>query len=191
MADWGITATLAPAGTNVNWFRMMGGTSPNTDNMVLQTVLVYMSSTVTANVRVGVYQGGALDNPTGASLVEDLGLVANGGAAGWKTATSSGNPSLTKAAVTWIAIKGNDGTINVNNSGSSGDAGDFQSVRGRNDQSGAITGGASEDNAFPATIDGTSAFSSFWYACYLTYSISGGVSIPVLAHHYRMLQGVG
>jgi hypothetical protein len=185
MALWGRTIQGGASSTaDLFAVRAMGGTSPNTDGMVLQSVTLYIAGDAGDGPRVAVYQGGSLDNPVGATLVEDLGILTRSGSAGFQTISSATNPSLTKNVPTWIFAKDNNTPPNttIYFSSSSADAGDFQTARGRADLSG-MTGGNSSANAYPSTLDGTSSFSSAWYPWYLDYSIAP----PPASGHIRLL----
>jgi len=164
--EWGQRYPDAES-TTVNWCRAMGGTSPDVDNMTLESVSVYCGTSHGAQVRVAVYQGGTLTDPTGASLVEDFGVTAGSDTEAWQTLLSSSNPSLTKNAVTWIVVKGNDSSFGVAFSGDSG-GGDFQTARGRYQSS---SMNSIESSVFPANWPTDSgSFADFWYSFRLAYS---------------------
>lgn len=62
------------------------------------------------NIRVALYSGGAGDSdPTGATLVEDLGVLPGAGTTGWRTVSSSINPTFTVGTRLWLGIKTNSG----------------------------------------------------------------------------------
>lgn len=182
MPTWGQTnntgaTTSAPLNST---FRLMGGTSPNTAGMVLNSVSLDLSGSGQV-IRTAVYTGGTLANPTGATLVEDLGQLTINGARQFWTANSVSNPSIPQNSPLWIAVKmGGSGAIGYFSS-SSIDAGDFQTVRGRSNQTGQ-TNGTDPTAVFPSTLDGTAAFAGFWYPWYLTYTINAGTNIrnPIL-----------
>jgi hypothetical protein len=145
--------------------RAMGGTSPNVDNMFLKSVSIYLGAQ-TGNVRLAVYTGGQLDNPTSATLLWDAGTVNPNGVAGWHTINHpSGGVSWPKNTVTWLAWKRNTG-VAVYYDTSSSYAGDFQTARGRNDNS------FSQDPAvaFPSTYGQQGTFGNAWYSIYVSYN---------------------
>ncbi|MFQ5867830.1 MAG: DUF2341 domain-containing protein, partial [bacterium] len=71
--DWGKTA-IATYSTTSNHSRAMGGTSPNVDNMKIKSISIYLGAQ-TGDVRLAVYTGGDLDDPTNATLLWDAGTV--------------------------------------------------------------------------------------------------------------------
>lgn len=181
MANWGqdvftgfstVSAALPPS------IRLMGGTFDTVTGATLASVSMRwakLSPYVNGTLRVAVYQGGALNNPTGAILVEDMGTIVIGTAGNGDniyTLNSPTNPALTSGAVTWIGFKTND-TSNIifNLTQVSAPVVDFQTVRGRADIA-SMTGGTDETVAWPVTMDGTPTFANFWYPIYLTYNIN-------------------
>lgn len=194
MATWGQTSTAnaTNSGAFSSTFRLMGGTSPNVADMVLQSVSLDLSGT-SVTVRVAVYTGGSAGNPVGATLVEDLGTLLVNGSRQFFTINSTTNPALPQNALIWIAVKQGLSGATGYWSTSSADAGDFQTARGRDNHSGQ-TGGTDPAAAFPSTLDGTASFSSAWYAWYLTYDTApSGPSPAALADYYkrhRSVQGI-
>jgi len=146
----------------------MGGTSPNVDYMKLTSVSVYVGSPHTNQVRVAVYQGGALDDPSGATLVYDFGLTSGSATDQFLTLSVVGDIDLAANEVTWIAVKGNDSGFDVVYQNSSAGAGDFQTARGRFESSGISS---NENTAYPSTFPAGGSFSDFWYSFYLTYMV--------------------
>lgn len=174
MPTWGQTSTTnaTNSASFSSTFRMMGGTSPNTAGMTLQSVSLDFSGTG-QSIRVAVYTGGAsASNPVGATLVEDLGQITVNGTRQFWTVNSSTIPSIPQNALLWIAVKQSTGATGYWST-SSADAGDFQTARGRDNHTGQ-TNGNDPTTAFPSTLDGAASFSNAWYAWYLDYSISGG-----------------
>jgi hypothetical protein len=117
---------------------------------------------------LAVYTGGTVDDPSTATLLWDAGTVNPNGTAGVYTITHpSGGVTWPKNTATWLAWKRNTG-VNVYYSDSSADAGDFQTVRGRNNNSFDQT----PTVAFPSTYGQTGTFSDFWYSIYVTHEVS-------------------
>jgi hypothetical protein len=184
MPTWGQTSTTnaTNSGSFGSTFRMMGGTSPNTSGMTLQSVSLDFSGTG-QSIRVAVYTGGtSLSDPVGATLVEDLGQITINGTRQFWTVNSSTTPSIPQNASLWIAVKQGTGATGYWST-SSADAGDFQTARGRFQMSGQ-TNGTDPTLAFPSTLNGTSSFALFWYAWYLTYSTaSASASTPAFGRY--------
>jgi hypothetical protein len=160
--DWGDTNNPGGTASPQTTARAMGGISPDMDNMTLTSISVWWGGTGTG--RLAVYQGGALDNPNGATLVWDAGQVAIPATAGWVT-ISGGSASLAKNTPTWLAWKCNDANYYYRTSWDS--ASDFQSERGRvqlNDE------GAASTDVWDATI-GAFNFGNYWYDIYINYTI--------------------
>jgi hypothetical protein len=161
--NWGKTDTGYYSVTSSH-SRAMGGTSPNADNMLLTSVSIYLGAQ-TGNVRLAVYTGGQLDDPTSATLLWDVGTVNPNGVNGWYTIKHpSGGVSWPKSTVTWLAWKRNTG-VAVYYDSSSSYAGDFDKAHGRNDN------GFNQDPAaaFPSTYGQQGTFSTAWYSIYVTY----------------------
>jgi hypothetical protein len=176
MPTWGQTSTTNATNSASfgSTFRMMGGTSPNTAGMALQSVSLDFSGTG-QSIRVAVYTGGAsLSDPVGATLVEDLGQITVNGTRQFWTVNSSTSPAIPQNAPLWIAVKQGTGATGYWST-SSADAGDFQTARGRFQITGQ-TNGTDPTLAFPSTLNGTSGFALFWYAWYLTYNVGGAAS---------------
>jgi hypothetical protein len=191
MPTWGRTsaASTNDSGTINSTFRGMGGTSPNTDGMTLDSVSVYLAQGSGGEVRVAVYTGGALDNPAGATLLEDLGVVSLPSTASpaFTTVNSVSNPAIPKNAPLWIMAKNDGGGVTAYWYTSSAGAGDFQTARGRVGMTGA-TNGVADGSAYPNPLDGTAAFASAWYPFYLTYSeaVSGPtITVQPVAQQVR------
>jgi len=172
MATWGRTNTAnhTNSGAFTSVLRLMGGTSPNLADMVLESISLDFSGSG-QQPRIALYTGGTASDPTGATLVEDLGRLTINGARGFYTINSTTNPTIPQNALIWIAFKHGVSGPTGYWSTSSADAGDFQTARGRDNRSGA-TGGNDPATAFPATLDGTASFANAWYAWYLDYSIA-------------------
>ncbi|UCD26834.1 MAG: hypothetical protein JSV75_01550, partial [Candidatus Bathyarchaeota archaeon] len=162
--NWG-DDTPQGTSTTVTNCRLMGGMSPNIDDLTLKNVSIYISGS--GSIRLAVYQGGSLaSGPAGATLVYDFGTVTPSGV-GWVTATGA-NVSLAKNETTWIGWKGNDGTVNVFYDTSWDSASDFQSGNGRFDSSGESI---DETDGWDSTFPSGGSYSTYWYSAYLTYEV--------------------
>ncbi len=169
MANWGID-TIVASTTTPNWARAMGGTSPNLDNMVLDSVSIYVGTTHTQQIRLAVYSGGDLvTGPAGATLLHDYGETSGSGTSEWLTITGP-QISLPKNTPTWVAFR-NNGGYTVYYQSSSPIGSDYQTARGR---WASIDIDGDETSSYPSTwpTDSGGSFSNFWYSVYLTYSIA-------------------
>ena len=148
--------------------RSMGGTSPNTDGMVIDTISIYLGAQ-TGDVRLAVYTGGTEADPSSATLLWDAGTVHPMGTAGWhRIGHPSGGVAWPKNTVTWLAWKRDTG-VAVYYSNSTADAGRFQTARGRN-----VNGfSANPGVAYPGTYGATGTFSGAWYSIYVVHKIEG------------------
>ncbi len=166
--DWGRPAVNPNGPSNINYTRAMGGTSPNTDFMTLQSVSIYVSGTNSADVRLGVYTGGTLANPSGATLLCDAGLTPIGLTNQWITLAC---PAVTipKNTPTWVAFKGNDSGFAIPYQNNNGGAGNFQLTRGRYNSTSVST---NENTAYPATWTAGGSFGNYWYSVYLSYTVT-------------------
>ncbi|RJQ43511.1 MAG: hypothetical protein C4538_12085 [Nitrospiraceae bacterium] len=175
--NWGRTAANG-TNTNVNFVRVMGGTSPNVDGMKLKSVSVYVGNSHSSQVRVAVYQGGDLSSgPDGATLLCDAGATSGSGTNQFLTLTCPAGPLILKNAPLWVAVKGNDSGFAVQYSSSSANAGDFQTANGRFQSGGQVS--TDESVAFPATWPSDSGtFSNYWYSYYLTYETGATCTDP-------------
>ena len=163
--NWGKT-DIGSSSTTSSHSRAIGGTSPNVDNLKIESISIYLGAQ-TGNVRLAVYSGGQLDNPTSAILLWDAGTVNPNGVAGWYTVNNpSDGVSWPKNTVTWLAWKRNTG-VAVYYHSSSSQAGDFQTLRGRNNN------GFNQDPsvAFPSTYGEQGTFSNAWYSMYVNYEV--------------------
>ena len=161
-ANWG-KMSVGGMSTTASHSRTMGGTSPDIANMTIGSISIYLGAQ-TGDVRLAVYTGGTLDNPTSATLLWDAGIVNSNGVEGWYSIEHpSGGVSLPANTVTWLAWKRDTG-VAVYYDDATGDPGDFQVARGRNDNS------FNEDPsvAYPATYGEVGSFADFWYSIYLS-----------------------
>gem|GEM_PF-3627327 len=167
VANWG-DDTPQGTTTTIDHSRCMGGTSPSTSGMIIESVSIYTGTGVSAP-RMGVYTGGTLAGGppagTAATLLWDAGVTA--GASGWQTVTHpSGGVALAANTVTWICWKGNDTRL-VYYDTSWDSSSDFQSGLGRWNSTGVST---DETVAYPATYTAGGSFGAFWYSMYVTYT---------------------
>lgn len=124
--------------------------------------------------RAALYAGGTSDtDPTGATLVEDLGLIPNG--EGWQVMPSSGAHALTQGTRYWVAAKSNDDSAfriarDPAPGGGVNALGDFA------DDSYRTTGeDADETVAWSSAIAaGTLTNQTNTYSWYITYTADGG-----------------
>ena len=164
-SNWGKTNVGGTSTTNSH-SRAMGGVSPSVKNMKIKSISIYLGAQ-TGNVRLAVYTGGQLDNPTSATLLWDAGTVNPNGVAGWYTINHpSGGVYWPSNTVTWLAWKRNTGVAVYYHSTSS-EAGDFQTARGRNENS------FNQDPtvAFPSTYGQQGTFANAWYSIYVGYEV--------------------
>lgn len=166
--NFGITTS---GGSNyaVNWTRFMGGDFPNIDGLKLISVSIYVGTLHSNQVRVAVYQGGTTTLPTGATLVEDLGLTTGSGTNQWLTLVSSSKPTLTADEPIWVAVKG--GGSNFRLLAAATATGNWYSSHGRTDV-GAM--GTDQNTAYPSTVPSGGVNADFWYSFYLTYGDESG-----------------
>lgn len=166
---WGLR-TVQGSNSGCNYWRMMGGTSPNIDNMKLKKLVSYVGPTHGAQVRMAVYIGGDLDDPTGAELLEDFGQTTGSDTETWLELESSNEPEIPKNTPTWIAWKGNtdSGTFDINYSGTDPVPCDFQQTRGRCQIN---SNGQNPATVYDQTISGYDSFNNYWYSAYLTWEI--------------------
>lgn len=152
--------------------RYMGGMSPNISGMTIREIWAYYSGTGT--LRLGIYQGGALDNPVGASLVWDAATVAISGT-NWYS-ISGGSASLDPNAVTWIGFKSTDTDFVYETSWDSGSG--FQSALGRWESTSET---ADPGNAWSSAIPSGGSFNTYWYDLYIVYDIAGATSGTIIS----------
>ena len=125
------------------------------------------------NFRIAVYTGGVSNtDPTGATLLEDLGQFPNPtGGATWNTVTSTTHPTFALGARLWIGFKHNG----PNTAGKRYDTttpGDFVHTRHRGSE---IDPNPEQGTAWPATsYSGTGLVNSAYPSLYLTYTPTGG-----------------
>lgn len=185
---WG-TKYVGFASTNIAWCRMMGGTSPNPANIIrIKSISVYCTNFHSEQLRIAVYQGGALDNPTGATLKWDAGLTSGSGTHEWLKITAPGDGvNVDKNAVTWLSMKANGSGFEINNTNKSAKSGDMQSVRGRYNSTGIST---DESVAYPSTIPSGGTFASFWYPIVIQYEEYVEGELPIMRRRKQLIQSL-
>ena len=157
--DWGITSSAFTSTGVHSSYRYMGGTSPDVDNMTVTKL--YLRYSGIGTVAIALYTGGTLTDSTGATKRTEAYNVAV--STGWNEIDVP-DYDWEKNTVTWIGWCHGGG--NVYYSASSGDAGDFQSARGRWNQDTPLD--ADETNSMPTT-PGSGSFSNYWYALNVEY----------------------
>lgn len=183
MPNWG-NDSVETSTTTPNWTRALGGTSPNIDNMIINSVSIYVGLAHTQQMRLAVYSGGTLDtNPAGATLLYDYGVTSGSGTSTFLTITGP-EIVLPKNTPIWIAFRNNGGYL-AHYVNSSPVGSDFQTARGRWN-SADLDG--DETSSFPSTwpTDSGGSFGNFWYSLYLTYSIKiyGGIKFTATSSQY-------
>lgn len=153
------------------------------ENGTLDSISLYIYSDGEAgdrDIRAALYVGGTSDSdPTGATLLEDLGVIGcDGTGSVWKTVNSSTSPTFTTGQRLWVGIKSGavvHGGINLSyDVGSGGDwLGNCAIVTS------AITSPA-ETIAWDATIGSGYTNGTRHYSLYLTYS-TGDTTPPTLS----------
>lgn len=163
MAYWGRSTTNGSPFTT-GFQRAMGGQFGPADQQ-LDALDIYCSGDGVAEVRVGVYVGGTASDPTGATLLEDLGKITPPATAGWVTAASLVTPTIPADSIVWIYLHGTSAT-SVYASTASADAGDFFADKGRGSFSSTAM---PADTAPPATL-GSATFADYWYSWRIEHS---------------------
>ena len=156
--SWGHPTIGVTSFTPLTSSRFMPGTSPNIANATITAISAYLTGT--GNVRLGVYTGGALTDPSSSVLLWDAGTVTTNGA-GWYTITHpTGGVSWGQSTSTWLAFKGNSGSVSISYDSNTGD--DFSS--------GSLGNGfnTSPSVAYP-TNGGNGATSTTHFLIYVSY----------------------
>ena len=149
--------------------RVMGGTSPDLDNMILRGVAYHFGTNHVTQLRLAVYSGGDLAaGPAGANLLNDFGLTTGSATNAWFIKEYLGpDIVIPKNTSLWISMKANEATSNITLSSTAGV--EFQSARGRWNS---VSVSTDETVAYPATWpDDAGSFQNYWYDVYLLYSI--------------------
>ncbi|MCW4048684.1 MAG: hypothetical protein NWE89_03000 [Candidatus Bathyarchaeota archaeon] len=159
--DWGINTSSFTSNFGPANYRYMGGTSPNVQNM--KVTKLHIRTTGSGTVAMALYTGGTLTDPTGAvKRTEAYNIDVS---AGWNEIDVP-DYDWTNSTITWIGYALNTG---IYYSTSSGDAGDFQSARGRWSQT--APADADETASMP-TNPGAGSFDNYWYSVYAEYEIT-------------------
>ena len=154
----------------------MGGTSPNYSTLRITSIRVLCGiASGSASIRLGVYTGGSLSDPEGATLLWDAGATTvSHGSFNWETITHpSGGVNWPGNTPTWLVAKWSD--FNLRAAIESGTppviaeiCQDFQASRGRYTCPGLGTNPAV---AFAATFPDSGTFGNFWVHIYVTYDL--------------------
>ena len=169
MPNWGIDTIGGLEAAFPNTVRVMGGTSPNVDNMILSSISVHIGATASNNFRLALYSGGTLSTgPDGATLLWDAGLTTVA-ANSWVTITYSGTEIvIPKNTALWLPWKGNDAVTTFTYSNTA--RGNFQTGLGRYNS---IAVSTDETVAYPSTWPAdTGTFADFWYDIYISYLVN-------------------
>lgn len=149
----------------------MGGISPDTPNPILiKSISIYCGGFHSEQVRLAIYQGGAVDNPAGATLIWDAGVTSGSSVQQWITITHpSGGVSAARNTLTWLSFKSNGSgnfTVHYTSSELSTKAGNMQTARGRFSSS-AVS--SDETVAYPATFPSGGSFGNAIYPIVIQY----------------------
>ena len=160
-ASWGITSSSFTSTSTHMTYRYMGGISPSIDNMTVTKL--YLRYSGMGTVAIALYTGGALDDPTGAVKRTEAYSVSV--TSGWNSIDVP-DYSWPKNTIIWIGWAHGGGSVYY--SASSANAGNFQTARGRWDQTSPVD--ADETSPMP-TNPGAGSFSNSWCAVYVEYKI--------------------
>ena len=188
MATWGQT-TETGAGSESLDYNCWGSVGQFTiAGQRLDSLHFKLSAGVSADdVRAAVYMGDTAD-PEGMDLFEDLGVVSCG--PGWNTWASSSNPAIPQNKYLFLVCKTTSSLVWVLQHTSTD--GDLTLNSYRLAASGEPSENPDHNVAFTdPCVDTDLTRSGEVIVCYIIHSSADGSTIPVLAHHYRMLQGVG
>ena len=158
--DWGINTTSFTDVSVHTSYRYMGGTSPDIANMKITKL--HIRANGAGVVAIGLYTGGNLTDPTGATKQTEAYNVAV--VAGWNEIDVP-DYMWPQNTTTWIGWAHNTG---VYYSDQSSDAEDFQTATGRWNQD--IPADADETTAMPSNPTAGS-FDAYWYAVYAEYEV--------------------
>jgi len=129
-------------------------------NIHLKSISMYLGGT--GEVRLAVYSGGALNDPSDATLLWDAEKIAVNGTGWYKIDHPEGGLDISANTVLWLAWKKPSG-IKYYYSGKASDAGDFQDTRGRTRN----TFGTNPDISFPDVYGDGPDFSNYWYSIFI------------------------
>jgi hypothetical protein len=146
-----------------NWGRVLGGQFIDTSRK-LKGVGVYCIDH-SADIRVAVYSGGTLSDPTGATLLKDFGKTSGAVVTDWVDIFTTDDISVPSATPIWFVVKGNNASgfgTKCSDVNATGNAGCYQIARGCGDVTATI--GSDPDVAFAATFPSvTPSFTAYWY----------------------------
>ncbi len=181
MATWGQPTNLGSNFAQDTAVRIIGGDGPAGAQQITSINLYGFMTSGTGDVRLGVYTGGTLTDPSGASLLWDAGKVTLGVTEQAYQITHSG-VSLPGGQVLWLAWRTGVSALRFKGSTSSVDAGDFQSARGRFNTT--LTP-VDENTAFPSSLGDQSggSFGNFWYSLWLEITPDAGGGKGGIVHH--------
>lgn len=169
MPDLGLR-TLGPSTDSWSGVRGMVLTLPATSGMVLNSVTLGHAGGGVAS-RLAVYIGGTLTDPTGATLLEDLGQV-SAPVEDWSTFVSPSSPSLPAGAILWLAVRNQSYAWAISKYNDDSEPSDWQGGHYRS-----VAMPDPLTTAYPATWPSdTGSFFSIGHSAYITYSV---VSTPV------------
>lgn len=164
---WGMKYTLIQS-AGILSTRMIGGTSPDIDNMTIESISFAVGPNKSENIRLAVYTGGLLTSPVGATLLYDFGQISGSGGNKWYTINHpSGGVSWPKNTITWLAWKADGGTTDLIYTEYSSRSGNTQNSRGRW-QSTAMS--FDETVSYESTVPSGGSFSNFWTPIVIQYS---------------------
>ena len=130
MATWGQPTNLGTDFSQNNAVRVIGGDGPAGAQLITSINVYGFMTSGSGDVRLGVYTGGTLTDPSNASLLWDAGKVTFGVTEQQYQKTHAG-VSLSGGQVLWLAWRTGNAALKFKGSNSSANAGDFQSARGR------------------------------------------------------------
>ena len=123
MANWGLVGDGGASPLNDGQITFAGG-DHSLVGQELTSISVKVYNSVEDDLRVALYSGGTLTDVSGATLLEDLGVITLTGNTEWLTINSTTNPLIPEGALLWIGLK--SGQTNVCARGSAGaPIGDF------------------------------------------------------------------
>ena len=128
---------------------------------VVNALRVYVGTQNTSPIRMAVYEGGTVTDPTGATLIFE-GLISSPTANSWNSVSDPDLSAIDPTSVIWVVVKGNDTNTAITNSSVGANSEDFYITEGRFESDGAVS--SDEAVAFPATWPsdaGTQA--GYWY----------------------------
>lgn len=155
---WGKTTTHMIRGPHTD-VKMMGGTTPDIENMVVTTL--YYDALDPGTLTIALYTGGALDNAQGATRITEAHNIS--ASAGWNEIDVPDVP-LPPDTVAWIAWAKTGSGAQTLCSDNPAHSEDFQSARGRFTMSGTESYGG--ENALPETVGAGSFSGSYWHDVY-------------------------